>query len=56
LAAAVQWLPGMVFDDPSHGSDIAIFRDEDGSFQNCVIGDTNAEVDLDLSLRKIRWF
>ena len=23
---------GMVFDDPSHGSDIAIFRDEDGSF------------------------
>jgi len=23
---------GMVFNDPSHGSDIAIFRDEDGSF------------------------
>lgn len=23
---------GMVFDDPSHGSDMAIFRDEDGTF------------------------
>ena len=24
---------GKVFDDPTHGSDIAVFRDDDGTFQ-----------------------